>query len=105
MTLNCSATNGAGLTGSNSVTVKIDTTPPTVTANRSSCQPGVLWLVQYATGRPTVTFTCTDTGSGIPTGGCPGAVNVADGKNQTISSGGCDPRRGQCSRARDDFPS
>ena len=86
-TLNCSATNGAGLTASSSVTIMIDTTPPTITAALSPLSPAATGWYNSQTGRPTVTFTCTDTGSGIAAGTCPGVVNVQDGKDQTISSG------------------
>jgi hypothetical protein len=83
-TLSCSAVNGAGLPNSASVTIKIDTTPPTVTASISPKPSGTGWY-NIATGRPTVSFTCTDTGSGVTN--CPASIVVADGANQTISSG------------------
>ena len=86
VTITCSATNGAGLSNSASVTIKIDTTPPTVTASISPKGPAPTGWYNIATGRPVVTFTCTDTGSGVAST-CPAPVVVGDGANQTISSG------------------
>ena len=59
-----------------------DTTAPTITASVSPAPNAAGWIGDTAT----VTFTCTDTGSGIPAGACPTPQNVtADGT--TVVSG------------------
>lgn len=84
-TLTCSAVNGATLSSSKSVTIKIDRTPPTVTASISPLNPAATGWYNQSTGAPTVTFTCTDSGSGVVS--CPPPVVLGEGANQTISSG------------------
>jgi polyvinyl alcohol dehydrogenase (cytochrome) len=51
-----------------SATFKIDTTPPTITAAATSSPNPDGWY----SGPVTVHFACSDTGSGIPAGACPG---------------------------------
>ncbi|HYU56399.1 MAG TPA: PxKF domain-containing protein [Candidatus Dormibacteraeota bacterium] len=60
-TLTCAATNGAGLSGSASVTVRIDMTPPAVTGRRSVGPNANGWNKDPVT----VSFMCIDTLSGV----------------------------------------
>lgn len=86
-TLTCSAVNGKGMPASNSVTIKIDKTPPTITATVSPAQPAATGWYNQATGAPTVTFTCSDAVSGVVA--CPAAMNFKDGQypasSQTVA--------------------
>jgi len=66
-TLACSATNGASLSNSDSVTVKIDKTPPTVVASATTDPNPSGWYKVDVTVR----FTCNDALSGIPADACP----------------------------------
>jgi hypothetical protein len=75
-TLTCSATNGAGLTNSASVTVKIDKTPPMIIAATTTAPNPAGWY----NGDVIVHFTCEDALSGIPAGACP--------SDQTLSTEG-----------------
>ncbi len=76
----CAATDGAGLSASASVTVKIDKTPPTITVTRTPAPNVAGWNNTDVT----VTFTCADTGSGIAT--CPAPVTVTtEGAGQVIT--------------------
>ncbi len=61
-TLTCSATNGAGLSASVPVTIKIDTTPPVTTA---SANPSTLWPPNGKVVNVTVSVTITDATSGV----------------------------------------
>lgn len=80
MTLTCSATNGAGMSNSKSVTIKRDATPPTINASRTPSPNSNGWNNTDVT----VTFTCSDTLSGIDT--CPSDVTVStEGNNQSVS--------------------
>ena len=85
--LTCSATNGAGLSSSNVVTIMRDATPPTITASISPANPALTGWYNKATGVPTITFTCADAtpGSGIAAGACPAPVTLGDGPNQSVS--------------------
>jgi hypothetical protein len=69
------ATDNAGNASapSNVVTVKIDQTPPTITANLTPLDPASTGWYNQSTGAPTVSFTCNDATSGIPAAGTPGA--------------------------------
>jgi Tol biopolymer transport system component len=62
-------TDAAGNTSaaSNVVTVKIDKTPPAITAAATSAPNAAGWYV----GNVIVHFNCADAGSGIPAGACP----------------------------------
>jgi RHS repeat-associated protein len=74
------ASDKAGNTATVSVTVNIDKTPPTITAIVAPAPNGAGWN----NSNVMVTFTCSDSLSGIAT--CPGLVQVTtDGGNQTIS--------------------
>ncbi len=57
----------AGNTGNDSYSVKVDTTPPTISAAATTSPNGAGWY----NGDVTVHFTCSDALSGIPSGNCP----------------------------------
>ena len=61
MVLTCSATNGAGLSASYPLTIKVDQTPPTIAGSRAPVANAAGW--NNAT--VTVTFVCTDNLSGV----------------------------------------
>jgi hypothetical protein len=65
-TLTCSATNGVGLTASNSVTAKVDATAPTITV----VAPGTSALLLNAVVN--ASYSCADATSGVAT--CTGSV-------------------------------
>jgi hypothetical protein len=81
------ATNGAGLSASDPVLVKLDTTAPVVSYSITPAAPASGWY----TGPVKVHFTCTDpnaangaVGSGIAS--CPAdRTVVTDGRNQTLT--------------------
>ena len=78
--LTCTATNGAGLTVSRSVTVRVDMTPPTITGGPTSPANANGW---YNTPVQVV-FACSDQLSGVAT--CSGQTTLfADGKGQTVT--------------------
>jgi hypothetical protein len=81
--VSCSATNGSGLPASRSVTVKIDTTRPTIEAELRPAPSASGWN----NGPVTVRFTCDDPGqirSGVVV--CPGPVTVrASGVSQPVT--------------------
>lgn len=79
----------AGNETTDSVTVKIDKTAPTVSGSIVS---GTQGSNGWYTGPVTVRFACADpnaangaTGSGVPSTACPGAVDLADGANQSVT--------------------
>jgi RHS repeat-associated protein len=75
-----SATDNAGNTARTSITLNIDKTAPTVTANASPSPNAQGWN----NSNVTVTFTCNDSLSGIAN--CPSPQTIsADGANQIIS--------------------
>ena len=74
-TLTCSATSAGG-TSSQSVTIKRDATPPTISAAATTAPNGAGWYNSDVT----VHFTCSDALSGIPAGACPA--------DQTLSTEG-----------------
>src|SRR6185503_20137446 len=57
----------AGNEGNASYAVKVDKTLPTISAAATTSPNGAGWY----NGNVTVHFTCTDAGSGIPSGACP----------------------------------
>ncbi|HZQ34947.1 MAG TPA: hypothetical protein VFD32_03365, partial [Dehalococcoidia bacterium] len=81
--INCTMTDAAGNSTPQSLTVKIDTTAPTVTAAATSQPNGNGW---YG-GPVTVHFTCTDAagGSGLAAYACP-AVQVLSTEGTAVSS-------------------
>ncbi len=78
-TLTCSATNGAGLSNSVSVTIKIDKTGPAVIASASPAPNANGWNNTDVT----VTFSATDAGSGMASTDPPVTVTT-EGDGQVI---------------------
>ncbi|HLY15207.1 MAG TPA: PxKF domain-containing protein [Candidatus Limnocylindrales bacterium] len=66
----------AGNSTTKSVVVKIDQTPPTISAAISPAPNSAGWL-NILVAKATVTFTCTDGGSGLASGACPTPVVVS----------------------------
>ena len=71
-----SVTDRAGNTATTSVVVRIDTTTPTIVGHVTPAPNGAGWNNTDVT----VSFDCTDTGSGIATAGCTAPVNVPEGR-------------------------
>src|SRR5205807_1160771 len=85
--LTCSATNGAGLSNSVSVSIKIDTTKPVITGSKTPSANAHGWNNTNVA----VSFTCTDAGpvqSGIRTNTVAGATLSTEGTNQSVSNTG-----------------
>jgi hypothetical protein len=76
----------AGNMGTSSVSFKLDTTAPTITAQISPAQPASTGWYNQATGAPSVSFSCSDATSGIPVGTCPAAHSFGEGANQSYSA-------------------
>jgi large repetitive protein len=71
----------AGNAGTGSLTVKVDTTPPSVayTVNGSTT------IAPWYNGPVTITFTCSDSGSGLAAGACPSPVTLSnEGRDETV---------------------
>lgn len=84
-TFTCTATNGAGLTSSQSVTVKLDRTPPTITGSRAPAANAHGWN----NGDVTVSFSCADGLSRIAS--CDSSITVpGEGANQAASGNATD---------------
>jgi len=84
-TLTCTATNGAGLTSSQSVTVKLDRTPPTIAGSRAPDANAHGWNNTDVT----VSFTCTDALSGVSA--CSSASTLtSEGADQSVGGGATD---------------
>ena len=71
--LACTATDGAGNTASAETQVDVDQTAPSIVASTAPA-PGPSGWWHAATGAPTVTFTCADTGSGLVSCSAPSAL-------------------------------
>jgi hypothetical protein len=80
-TLTCTATSAGG-TSSESVTIKRDATPPTISASVSPDRPSTGWW-NIASGAPTVSFTCSDATSGIAA--CPDDYTFSEGEDQSYT--------------------
>ncbi|HUF58825.1 MAG TPA: PxKF domain-containing protein [Actinomycetota bacterium] len=63
-----------------------DTVDPTITASLSPADPAATGWYNIATGAPTVSFSCDDDRSGIPTGTCPASHTFGNGANQSFSA-------------------
>jgi hypothetical protein len=81
VTLTCSATNGANLSTSVSVTIKRDATPPTVNATPDRPADNNGWYNHPLT----ITFTGNDATSGIASCDSPVNYNGPDGNNITVN--------------------
>jgi hypothetical protein len=91
--ITCTAVNGAGLSTTASVTIKIDKTPPAATAIASPAPNGAGWNSTNVT----VTFTGTDSLSGIAS--CTAPITLSsEGPGQT-ASGTCRDNAGNVSAA------
>lgn len=83
--LTCVATNGAGLSNSAFVTIKIDKTPPTISVVSSPLPNSAGWNNTNLT----VSYTCTDSLSGISS--CSGPATVTtEGSGQVIAGSAMD---------------
>jgi hypothetical protein len=81
VTLTCTATNGAGLTSSVPVTIKIDKTPPTITGTRTPGPNANDWNNSAVT----ITFQCSDALSGLAPGSPPAPTVVpGQGAGQSV---------------------
>jgi hypothetical protein len=72
LTLTCSATNGAGLFRSNTVTIKRDATPPMIVGSRTPAPNAAGWNNTNVT----ISFTCTDSLSGVTPGYSTGGTTL-----------------------------
>ena len=68
--------------------INIDKTNPTITLTITPGSPAVTGWYNVATGKPTVTFTCGDSLSGVAS--CTPPVLVGEGANQTIAGNAMD---------------
>jgi hypothetical protein len=83
VTLTCSATNGAGVITTESVTIRIDQTPPQVSAARAPEANTNGWNNSPVT----VTFACFDAMSGLAPQGLPSPIVIAsEGRRQSASA-------------------
>jgi hypothetical protein len=80
-TVSGSVADRAGNTATASVVVKLDSTSPIITGAQTPAPNGAGWNNTDVT----VSFTCTDTGSGIATAGCTGPITVGEGANQSFT--------------------
>jgi hypothetical protein len=82
LTLTCSATNGAGLSASKSVVIKLDTTPPQVSGSRTPAANSSGWN----NGDVSVAFTCEDALSGVASCTPATLVLTAEGRGQSVTA-------------------
>lgn len=95
VTLTCTASNGAGLQASESVTVKLDRTAPAVSGTRMPAANAFGWNNSDVT----VTFSCEDALSGVDETSVTGAATLsAEGANQS-AAGSCVDRAGNQAHA------
>lgn len=81
-TLTCSATNGASLAASESVTIRIDQTPPTIIGLRSPNPNAYAWNNSPVT----ITYECSDALSGLAAGSPPVPTIVStQGAGQSVT--------------------
>jgi hypothetical protein len=74
-------TDRAGNSSSTSVVVRIDTVPPAITGAQTPPANSAGWNNTAVT----VSFTCTDSGSGIATAGCSAPTTLGEGANQNVT--------------------
>jgi probable HAF family extracellular repeat protein len=82
LTLNCSATNGAGLNASKSVLIRLDRTPPQLTASRTPAANSSGWN----SGDVSVSFACADDLSGVASCTPATLVLTAEGAGQSATA-------------------
>ncbi len=87
-TITCSATNGAGMSSSASVTIRIDKTRPVVTGSASPGPNANGW----SNGPVTVSFTCSDTLSGV--GSTTGPTTLTGEGASQSATGSCSDKAG-----------
>ncbi len=80
-TVSGAVTDRAGNAATDSITVKIDTIAPGIVGAQTPDPNGAGWNNTDVT----VSFNCTDAGSGIATAGCTSPVNVTDGAAQSVT--------------------
>jgi PKD domain len=80
-TVSGSVDDRAGNTATTSVTVRVDTIAPGITGAQTPAANGAGWNNTEVT----VSFTCTDSGSGIAANGCTAPVGVSEGANQSVT--------------------
>jgi hypothetical protein len=76
------ASDKAGNEATDTLTVKLDKTAPTITTTVTGTKGANGWY----TGPVTVAYTCTDDRSGIPTKTCPADDVITTGENQSVSA-------------------
>lgn len=81
-TLTCTATNGAGMQASQSVTLKIDQTAPDLSASRVPVANAAGW----SNSDVSVTFSCSDPTSGVATAPESPQTVSAEGTDQEVSA-------------------
>lgn len=87
--VSCTATDGATNSGAadgsaNTATVRIDTTAPSLIAGLDPSGPADSGWYNASTGAPMVSYTCSDSGSGLA-GDCPAGHTFAEGADQAAS--------------------
>jgi hypothetical protein len=80
-TVSGSVTDLAGNSATTSVTISVDTIAPAITGARTPAANAAGWNDTAVT----VSFTCTDSGSGIAVAGCTAPVVVPEGANQSVT--------------------
>lgn len=82
VSLTCTASNAAGLHASDSVTIKLDATPPSITGSRAPEANPLGWNSSDVTA----SFTCTDTLSGVEPGSVtPDKTLTTEGAHQSVT--------------------
>jgi WD40 repeat protein len=82
LTLTCSAKNGAGLSASKSVVIKLDRTPPQVSGSRTPAANPSGWN----SGDVSVSFACADDLSGVASCTPATLVLTAEGPGQSVTA-------------------
>jgi hypothetical protein len=80
-TVSGSVDDRAGNTATTSITVRVDTIAPGITGAQTPAANGAGWNNSDVT----VSFTCTDAGSGIAGSGCTAPVDVGESANRSVT--------------------